>query len=497
MVCDSTNALREGRSPSEMDVARSLARHHRRAPSGASPSPSSPPTWRASRPWPTRPRAPGASSWWRGGPCIASSAWRWRRAICRPTSSITTRSTSPTWSPTRWCCCAPAARASRARQWPASPRTSIRTSARQGRSRHLLLAHHSRQRARGRAHPEPARRSGLRYRHRRRRAGARHRPSPPRGAEGDVRLGEAAHRHPHARRGAASLRARQARPRRRRQGGARRPQRRHGASGAGAGRDHRRGAGGAAVPRRAAAGAERGRAGARAPLAGLCRHRHRRAGALGPGRDCRTPRSRSTACRPPTPRARTMVDIVRDAVEGTIASIPRERRRDGEMVREAVRRAVRSAVERRLGQAADRQGAADAGADAERLHALADAYEPIARPRGSQCAVQAVATTVAPTDGSRWSNDRTPQPRGHRRAEPRRRRRPVSRHAGRRGLRAAAAARAWRHRRVRDAAQHQDRAAGAAGRKLADRGLPRAQSLPAASIISATRWPTSSPPATS
>ena len=41
----------------------------------------------------------------------------------------------------------------------------------------------------------------------------------------------------------------------------------------------------------------------------------------------------------------------------------------------------------------------------------------------------------------------------------------VSRHAGRRGLRAGAAARARRHRRVRDAAQHQDRAAGAAGRE--------------------------------
>ena len=42
---------------------------------------------------------------------------------------------------------------------------------------------------------------------------------------------------------------------------------------------------------------------------------------------------------------RKMVDIVRQAVEGTIASIPRERRRDGELVREAVRRAVRSAAE--------------------------------------------------------------------------------------------------------------------------------------------------------
>jgi ribonuclease J len=44
-------------------------------------------------------------------------------------------------------------------------------------------------------------------------------------------------------------------------------------------------------------------------------------------------------------RGRPMLDIVRDAVEGTIVSIPRDRRRDGELVREAVRRAVRSAVE--------------------------------------------------------------------------------------------------------------------------------------------------------
>jgi ribonuclease J len=47
---------------------------------------------------------------------------------------------------------------------------------------------------------------------------------------------------------------------------------------------------------------------------------------------------------------RKMVDIVREAVEGTIASIPRERRRDGELVREAVRRAVRSAVEHAWGK---------------------------------------------------------------------------------------------------------------------------------------------------
>jgi ribonuclease J len=42
---------------------------------------------------------------------------------------------------------------------------------------------------------------------------------------------------------------------------------------------------------------------------------------------------------------RPMSEIVRDAVEGTIASIPRDRRRDVELVREAIRRAVRAAVD--------------------------------------------------------------------------------------------------------------------------------------------------------
>ncbi|HWB43816.1 MAG TPA: ribonuclease J [Hyphomicrobiaceae bacterium] len=43
-------------------------------------------------------------------------------------------------------------------------------------------------------------------------------------------------------------------------------------------------------------------------------------------------------------RGESMLEIVLDTVEGTLRSIPRERRRDGEMVREAVRRAVRAAV---------------------------------------------------------------------------------------------------------------------------------------------------------
>ena len=42
---------------------------------------------------------------------------------------------------------------------------------------------------------------------------------------------------------------------------------------------------------------------------------------------------------------RSMLDIVRRTIEGTLRSIPRDRQRDGEMVREAVRRAVRNAVD--------------------------------------------------------------------------------------------------------------------------------------------------------
>jgi ribonuclease J len=47
---------------------------------------------------------------------------------------------------------------------------------------------------------------------------------------------------------------------------------------------------------------------------------------------------------------RAMAEIVRDAVEGTIASLPRDRRKDAELVREAVRRAVRAAVDEAWGK---------------------------------------------------------------------------------------------------------------------------------------------------
>jgi ribonuclease J len=47
---------------------------------------------------------------------------------------------------------------------------------------------------------------------------------------------------------------------------------------------------------------------------------------------------------------RPMADIVRRTIEGTLASIPRDRQRDTDMVREAVRRAVRAAIDEAWGK---------------------------------------------------------------------------------------------------------------------------------------------------
>ena len=51
-----------------------------------------------------------------------------------------------------------------------------------------------------------------------------------------------------------------------------------------------------------------------------------------------------------TAEGEAMEDVVLDAVDGTLDSIPARRRRDAEVVREAVRRAVRSAVDRAWGK---------------------------------------------------------------------------------------------------------------------------------------------------
>ena len=248
---------------------------------------------------------------------------------------------------TRWCCCAPAARASRARRWPASPRTSIPTSSS---TEGDLVIFSSRtipgnERAVGRiqnrlvdlgceivtdgdalvhvtGHPAP------------------------RGAEGDVRLGEAAHRHPHARRGAASL---PSTPSSRAPRASTRCSTCATATSCGwrrapaeiideapVGRLFRDGD--LLVPSEDGPVRER-------RVAGLRRHRHRRAGAVGPRRGVGRRRDRARRrAGARTPQGGSMLDIVRDAVEGTLASIPRDRRRDGETG--ARSRAARGALAR-------------------------------------------------------------------------------------------------------------------------------------------------------
>ena len=161
-----------------------------------------------------------------------------------------------------------------------------------GDTRDLFRAHHSRQRKGGRPRHQRADRPGHRGDHRPHPSGARVGPSAPRRAGGADRLGQPADPHPGARRGAASVRARRARPPLRRQGGRAVPQRRSGAACA-FGRHHRRGAGRAALQGRLAAGRGRRAHGRRPPAPELCRRGFGRARAHRQGRAGR-PIRRST-----------------------------------------------------------------------------------------------------------------------------------------------------------------------------------------------------------
>ena len=73
LIGDSTNAVREGRSPSEADVARDADRTDRQGAAAASRSRPSPPTSRASARSPTPRARPSARSWWSAAPWSASS----------------------------------------------------------------------------------------------------------------------------------------------------------------------------------------------------------------------------------------------------------------------------------------------------------------------------------------------------------------------------------------------------------------------------------------
>ena len=347
MICDSTNALREGRSPSERDVARSLAGIIKGAKRRVAV------TIFASNVARIRAVADAARSAGRhlvvAGRAMHRIIERGDRdglsadqlQVPRPGALLVPASR------TRWCCCAPAARASRARRWRASPTTSTPPSS----SARATSSSSPRAPSPATSARSAASRTGWSI------SAATsitdgdalvHVTGHPRREElkemyGWVQPriaipmhGEARHLSEHAKLARAAgvgevLSVRNGDMVRLAPGTA------EIIDEAPVGRLFRDGS--LLVP-------SRGRAGARAPLAGLRRHRRRGAGALGRAARCwPSPRSRSTACRRRTRKGRPMRDIVRDAVEGTIASIPRDRRQDGEMVREAVRRAVRSAVE--------------------------------------------------------------------------------------------------------------------------------------------------------
>ena len=135
----------------------------------------------------------------------------------------------------------------------------------------LLVAAHSRQREGDRPRHQRPDRPGRRGHHRPHPSGARVRPSAPRRARGDDRLGQARDRHPGARRVPASRRARGAGAQARRQHAAM-PQRRPGAARARRARHRRRGAGRPALQGRRAAGRGGDTHRRRAKAHELCRH---------------------------------------------------------------------------------------------------------------------------------------------------------------------------------------------------------------------------------
>ena len=210
LVGDSTNAVREGRSPSETDVAKIAGRADRQRARRASAV-----TTFASNVARIRAVAEAAAACGREVVLVGRAmerivAGRARDRLSRrhPRVPLARHLRLPAARQGAWRS-APAARASRAPRWRASPRTSIRRSRfSRGRPRDLLLAHHPGQREGGGAGDQRPGQPGHRGHHRPHPSRARLRPSAPRRAGGDDRLGAAANPHSGAWRAAAPGRAR-------------------------------------------------------------------------------------------------------------------------------------------------------------------------------------------------------------------------------------------------------------------------------------------------
>ena len=195
--------------------------------------------------------------------------------------------------------------------------------------------------------------AGRRGHHRPQPSGPRLRPPAARRTSRHDRLGAAANSDPGAWRSAASRRARQARARRRRSASAGLPQRRPGPAGAGSGGNHRRNSLGPPLQGRRAAGRRRGAHGRLAPAAALSPAWPRRAGVERKGALLADPEIELIGIPETDAAGRRMDEIARDAIDEAFEALPKPRRRDPDEVAEAVRRAVRGAHRRALEQEAD------------------------------------------------------------------------------------------------------------------------------------------------
>ena len=162
----------------------------------------------------------------------------------------------------------------------------------------------------------------------------------------------------------------------------------------------------------------------------------------------------------------SMEEIARDAVEEAFESMPKPRRRDPDAVAEAVRRAVR-------------------GGHRAALEQEADLPRPCAR--GVRCFCR---------DAGEFKNDRQAQSRGDRGARSRQGGGDLSRRSRRRGFGCGAAARPWRDHGVHHAAQYQDRAVRTARATIRRSRSSWSATRTAACITCATRSTISAPPAT-
>ena len=346
LIGDSTNAVREGRSPSESDVAKTLTELIVKAPRRVAVTTFASNVARIkavadaaragrARGGRGRPRHGARHRRSRARPAISTACSRFHGMDVYghlPPDKVVALCTGSQGEPRAALARIAAGRASRG-------------GAVEGRPRDLLVAPHSRQREGDRPRHQRPDRPGRRGHHRPHASGACLRPSAPGRARRHDRLGQAAHRHSGARRVAASVRTRGAGAAARRRARVMirngdlvglRPASPRSSTRCRPGRIYKDGS--LLIQAEARTVADR----KRLSFSGIDQRGagdQRQGPAAGRSRGRADRHSRTT---PPT--AMPMDDIAYDAVVETFDTLPKPRRRDPDSVAEAIRRGVRAAV---------------------------------------------------------------------------------------------------------------------------------------------------------